>query len=108
MDLAESIYCCTRSFPGEEIYGITSQMRRAAASIPSNIAEGQARNNLGEFRQFLGIATGSIAELETWILLSVRIAYLDSAKSEMLLESCEEIQRLLSGLKKSLKPKDSS
>jgi four helix bundle protein len=107
MDLAESVYCCTRSFPGEEMYGITSQMRRAVASIPANIAEGQARNNSGEFRQFLGIAMGSLVELETWVVLCVRIGYLDSTKSETLLADCEEIQRLLNGLKKSLKPKDS-
>ena len=77
MDLAESVYHCTRSFPGEKMYGIVSQMRRAVASIPSNIAEGQAGNSLGEFRQFLGIAAGSVADLETWILLCVRIGYLD-------------------------------
>jgi len=106
MDLAECIYSCTRSFPGEEMYGIIPQMRRAGASVPSNIAEGQARNNSGEFRQFLGIARGSIAELETWILLSEWQGYLDSARSEELLANCEEIQKLLTGLKKSLKPKE--
>ena len=106
MDLAENIYLRTRSFPGGEIYGIISQMRKAVGSIPANIAEGQARNNSGEFRHFLGIALGSVAELETWILLSERVGYLDSAKSEMLLANCEEIQRLLSGLKRSLGPKD--
>jgi four helix bundle protein len=62
MDLAESIYSCTRSFPSEEIYGIIPQMRRAGASVPSNIAEGQARNNSGEFRQFPGIARGSVTK----------------------------------------------
>jgi four helix bundle protein len=56
MDLAENIYSCTRFFPSEEMYGITSQMRRAGTSIPPNIAEGQARNSSGEFRQFLGIS----------------------------------------------------
>jgi len=104
MDLAESIYSCTRSFPCEEMYGIISQMRRAGASVPSNIAEGQARNNSGEFRQFLGIARGSVAELETWILLCERVGYLDSARSEELLANCEEIQKLLTGLKNSLRP----
>ena len=107
MDLAECIYSCTRSFPREEMYGIISQMRRAGASVPSNIAEGQARNNSGEFRQFLGIAGGSVAELETGILLCERLGYLDSARSEKLLANCEEIQKLLTGLKNSLKPKES-
>ena len=106
MDLAESIYSCTRSFPREEMYGIISQMRRTVASVPSKIAEGQARNSSGEFRQFLGIARGSVAELETWILLSERAGYLDSARSEKLLVNCEEIQKLLIGLKDSLKPKE--
>ena len=106
MDLAESIYSCTRSFPCEEMYGMILQMRRAGASVPSNIAEGQARNNSGEFRQFLGIARGSVAELETWILLCERLGYLDSAGSENLLANCEEIQKLLTGLKNSLKTKD--
>jgi four helix bundle protein len=106
MDLAESIYSCTRFFPSEEVYGMISQMRRAGASIPSNIAEGQARNSSGEFRQFPGIARGSVAELETWILLSERLGYLDSARSEKLLANCEEIHKLLTGLKKSLKPKE--
>src|SRR5271157_5796492 len=103
MDLAESIYSCTRSFPREEMYGIISQMRRTVASVPSNIAEGQARNSSGEFRQFLGIARGSVAELETWILLCERLGYLDSGGSEKLLANCGEVQKLLAGLKKSLK-----
>jgi len=72
MDLAENIYSCTRTFPREDMYGMISQMRRAGASVPSNIAEGQARNNSGEFRQFPGIAGGSVAELETWIMLCER------------------------------------
>ncbi|SPF46684.1 S23 ribosomal protein (fragment) [Syntrophobacter sp. SbD1] len=60
------------------MYGLISQMGKAGSSIPSNIAEGQARNSSGEFRQFLGIARGSVAELETWILLAQRLGYLDS------------------------------
>ena len=65
IDLIGRIYSSTRSFPKEETYGITSQIRRAGISIAANIAEGQARNSKGEFRQFLGIAQGSLAELET-------------------------------------------
>ncbi len=106
MDLAVMIYSSTRSFPKEERYGITSQMRRAGTSVPANIAEGQARSgpglNPGDFRRFLGIAKGSLAELETWILLCVRLDYLESLHSEELLRHCEEIQKLLAGLLRSL------
>jgi len=106
MDLAERIYSCTRCLPKEEQFGITSQMRRAGTSIPANIAEGQARSGPGlnpaEFRRFLGMAKGSLAELETWILLCVRLGYLDSVNSEMLLRDCEDIQKLLAGLLRSL------
>ena len=78
IDLVGVIYSCTRSFPKEETYGITSQIRRAGVSIPVNIAEGQARNSKGEFRQFLGIAQGSLAELETLLTISGNLAYLTS------------------------------
>jgi four helix bundle protein len=101
--LVEKIYSCTRSFPKEEIYGITSQMRRASISIAANIAEGQGRNTAGEFRQFLGIAQGSLAESETLIIISRNLGYLTEADSEMLLNGCEETAKLLFNLKKSLK-----
>ncbi|MCK9425424.1 MAG: four helix bundle protein [Ignavibacteriaceae bacterium] len=96
------IYTSTQHFPKEEIYGLISQIRRAAVSIPANIAEGQARNTTGEFIQFLGIAKGSLAELETLIILSENLNYMQKEVSENLLKDCEEISRLLSGLKKSL------
>lgn len=102
VDLVGTIYSSTRSFPREEIYGITSQIRRAGVSIPVNIAEGQARNSRGEFRQFLGIAQGSLAELETLLTISGNLAYLTSRDVERLLNDCAEIARLLAGLKKSL------
>ena len=70
IDLAVKIYRITRRFPAEERYGITSQMRRAASSVPANIAEGQARRTTGEFLQALGVARGSLAELETFLVLS--------------------------------------
>jgi len=101
--LVGKIYSFTRSFPREEIYGITSQIRRAGISIPANIAEGQARNSKGEFLQFLGIAQGSLAELETLLMISRNLDYLTSADAEALLSDCEEISRLLAGLKKSLR-----
>jgi four helix bundle protein len=73
MDFVTEVYRATRTFPKEEIYGMTSQLRRAAVSIPSNIAEGQGRQTTGEFRQFLGHARGSLLETETQIVLSERL-----------------------------------
>lgn len=96
------IYDFTRPFPTEERYGLISQMRRAAVSIPANIAEGQARQSTGEFRQFLGIARGSLAELETLIVLSNSLDYATPESVAPLLSGCEEISKLLSGLLKSL------
>lgn len=100
--LVGKIYSCTRSFPKEEMYGLTSQIRRAGISIPANIAEGQARNSKGEFLQFLGIAQGSLAELETLLVISQNLGYLTSTDAEGLLNDCEEIGKLLAGLKRSL------
>ena len=102
MALARTIYDLTRCFPTDEKFGLTSQMRRATVSIPANIAEGQARNTTGEFRQSLGIANGSLAELETLILLSANLDYLSKDDAEPLLVQCKEVARLLAGLLKSL------
>ncbi len=93
-------------FPAKKCMELSHRCAGQGVSVPCNIAEGQARNNSGEFRQFLGIARGSVAELETSILLCERLGYLDSAGSEKLLANCEEIQKLLTGLKNSLKPKE--
>ena len=78
IELVEKIYKATTGFPKEEIYGLTSQMRRAAVSIPSNIAEGAARNSEKEFIQFLYISLGSLSELETQVIIANKIGYLDS------------------------------
>ncbi|MDN5848341.1 MAG: four helix bundle protein [Nitrococcus sp.] len=102
MDLAVWIYEITRTYPHEEKFGITSQMRRAATSIPANIAEGQARKTTGEFLQSLGIARGSLAELETFLTLSERLGYLSEATSASLLSTCIEINKMLHALIKSL------
>src|SRR3972149_309713 len=102
VDLAEKIYQETRSFPKEEIYGLVSQMRRAVISIPSNIAEGQSRSSTGEFRQFLGISRGSLAELETQIEVAGRLKYLTPQQLEILLQDCTEIGKMLNGLMRSL------
>lgn len=74
MDLVEGVYRVTKAFPKDEVYGLTSQIRRAVVSIPSNIAEGQSRMTSGEFIHFLGIARGSLAELETQIILAQRLS----------------------------------
>jgi four helix bundle protein len=96
IDFVESIYKVTAQFPKEEIYGLTSQMRRAAVSIPSNIAEGAARNGKKEFVQFLYIALGSLSELETQIIIAKRLAYFHDIDS--LLLECSTIKKLLNGL----------
>lgn len=70
VDLVKSVYLLSRDFPKEEVYGLTAQMRRSAVSIPSNIAEGAARNGAREFVQFLGVAKGSLSELETQLLIA--------------------------------------
>jgi len=102
MDFVAAVYRATRRFPKEEIYGLTSQLRRAAVSIPSNIAEGQGRQTTGEFRQFLGHSRGSLLETETQILLCQRLDYLDNKTTEMLLGQAAELGRVLNGLMRSL------
>jgi four helix bundle protein len=103
MALARQVYEYTRCFPREEMYGLTSQVRRAVVSIPANIAEGQARGSQAEFARFLGIAKGSHAELETLLLLAQELGYGTTEVLDRLLEFCAEVGRLLSGLKSSLK-----
>ena len=101
MELAKNIYLVTKNFPRDEIYGITSQMRRADVSIPSNIAEGSARQSDKELIQFLYIALGSLAELQTQLILSKDIGYLDNDFKV----NIESIRKKLLGLIKYLKSK---
>lgn len=103
MDLAGLIYKSTSHFPKEEIYGITSQLRRAGVSIASNIAEGRSRNTKGEFLQFLGISKGSLSELETQVLLSVRLNYLSVDQSEKILSLSTEVGKLITSFQLKLK-----
>ncbi len=98
MDLVEEIYKATRSFPKDELYGLTSQVRRAAVSVPSNIAEGQGRLTAGEFKQFLGHARGSLLETETQILLAGRLQYISPEEMNRLLKQSGEVGRILNGL----------
>ncbi len=102
VELAKKIYVLTQHFPKEEMYGLTSQLRRGSVSICCNIAEGQARNSTGEFKQFLGISKGSLAELETLLLLSREMQLMEASEYQVLSDSCEEINKLLNGLLKSL------
>jgi four helix bundle protein len=102
MDLTEVIYRITATFPTDERFGLTQQMRRAAVSVPSNIAEGHSRRSTPEYLRFLNIAYGSRAELETQILIASRLKYLDEAKRSELMESAEEVGRLINGPANSL------
>jgi four helix bundle protein len=102
MDLAVHVYSLTSEFPNEELYGLTSQIRRAAISIPSNIAEGAARHSRKEFVQFLYVASGSLAELETQLLLASRFGFSITGTA---LNRTEEVRKLLLGLLRSLKKK---
>lgn len=98
MTLAEDIYRVTRAFPKEELYGLVSQMRRAAVSIPSNVAEGQGRKTRGEFVQFLGHARGSLAELGTQIALAGRLSFLERADQRDLQQRIDKTARMLNAL----------
>ena len=105
MDLVVQVYEMTRTFPREEIYGLTSQLRRAAVSIPSNIAEGQGRRSSKEFVRFLGIAYGSLQETETQIILATRLGYLEAVQEAQVLEQCAEVGKLINGLTNALRRK---
>jgi len=102
MDLVELVYRDTGTIPKQELYGLTSQMRRAAVSIPSNIAEGQGRRTTGEFLHFLSIAYGSLRELETQVMISKRLCFIGEAEFGSLMQAAAEVGRLLNGLSNSL------
>lgn len=102
MALAEACYRLTASFPRDEIYGLTSQTRRAVTSIPANIAEGYGRDSSGSYVQFLRIAQGSLKELETHLLLSVRLRLASQAQADPLLASCDGLGRMLRSLIRSI------
>ena len=106
MDLAEQCYLETRFFPKEEIYGMISQIRRASASIPANVAEGHGRKTRKEYLQFLYIAQGSLKELETHLLLSKRVNLGKEKAIDLLLNQCESLGKLLSALIRALENKN--
>lgn len=105
VDLVTEIYRLSKKFPKEEVFGLTSQIRRAAVSIPSNIAEGRGKSSKGEFQQFLHHSRGSLAEVETQIIIAQNLGYLPAAEAEPVMGSIAEIGRLLHGLLTSLKKK---
>ena len=102
MDLVEQIYASSKGFPREELYGLTSQLRRAAVSIPPNIAEGQGRRTTADFVRHLSISYGSLRELETQTLIAARLRYLTKERCQDILEMAGEVGRLLNGLMSSL------
>jgi four helix bundle protein len=102
IDLVKDIYKETQNFPRQEIYGLTNQIRRAAISIPSNIAEGHIRQHRAEFRQFLSVALGSLAELETQIVTSRELNYISTEKSLNLIDQMGSIGKMIRDLIKKL------
>lgn len=108
MDLVTHIYALTKLFPKEEIYGLSSQMRRAAVSIPSNIAEGRAKRSTKEFIRFVNIASGSAAELETQILIAENLGFADANAINKIMNEMTEVGKMLYGLGSSLEKKLSS
>jgi len=102
MDLVEAVYAATKGFPREELYALTTQLRRAAVSVPSNIAEGQGRTSAREFQNFLSMAHGSLREVETQSLIAGRLGYLPPQKVEAILNLAGEVGRLINGLSNSL------
>jgi len=106
IDLVTKIYKITKNFPKEELYGLTSQMRRAAISYPSNISEGAARDSINDYIRFLYISMGSLSELETQIIISEKLEYLKDSKD--ILEDIEAITRKTYNLIKYLKSKKDS
>jgi four helix bundle protein len=102
MLIAERAYRLTVRFPKEEVYGMTSQIRRAAASVAANIAEGHGREHSGSFVQFLRMAQGSLKELETHLLLALRVELFGSTDVEPILAQCDELGRMLRSLIRSI------
>lgn len=102
LDFVTDIYQVTKSYPKSEVYGLTNQLRRAAVSVPSNIAEGAARSTKREFSQFLHFSLGSLAELETQLFISTNLGYLKKEDSDVQILKLTEIRRILLGLISSL------
>src|SRR5579859_6880552 len=103
MILVVQVYRATRTFPKDELYGLTNQLRRAAVSVPSNIAEGQARFSRKEFHHFLSLSRGSLVEIETQLMIAQNLGYLLPSQNQPLLAEAAELGRILNGLIASIK-----
>jgi len=103
MDLVEKVYALTQRFPKEEVFGLTAQLRRAVVSVPSNIAEGEGRKSKPEFVRFLSIAHGSLREVETQLLIAVRLHFITADDATEAQDLCGETGRLINGLINSLR-----
>jgi four helix bundle protein len=105
IDLVEQTYKLTKHFPSEEKFGLTSQANRASTSIPANIAEGYGRHHRGDYLRFLSIARGSIAELETHMIVAVRLGFVSKELTEPAWRLAQEVGKMLAGLVNSLDPR---
>ena len=105
MTLAEACYRLTGNFPRDELFGLTSQIKRAAASVPANIAEGHGRDNTGNFVQHLRVSQGSLKELETHLILAERVGILPAINLQAVLAQCESLGKMLRSLIRSLQDK---
>ncbi|TWU06910.1 hypothetical protein CA54_53130 [Symmachiella macrocystis] len=105
MDVVEAVYRATSTFPADERFGLTQQLRRAVVSVPSNIAEGQGRKSTNEFIHFLSIAKGSLCEVETQLIITQRLGYLQNELLDQLLTQSDEVGRIMNGLTRSLAKK---
>jgi four helix bundle protein len=105
IDLVIDVYLATQKFPKDELFALTNQMKRCVTSIPANIAEGAGRRSEKEFSQFLHVSLGSASELETFLIISNRLNYLDNNTYDTLTNKTSEIIRMISGLLKSVKEK---
>jgi len=102
IELAQAVYGLTRKFPADEKYGLVSQLRRAAVSVPSNVAEGQVRRSAAEFSQFLSVSLGSLAELETQLIIASRLGIASAGEVDPLLGRIHELQKMLHSLRSKL------
>jgi len=105
IDLVKSIYVISQGFPADERFGLTTQIRRAAVSVPSNIAEGQARHTTGEFIHSISHSEGSLAEVDTQLVIAVELGYCKQSEVDMAVGQVSEMQKMLSGLRKKLQAK---
>lgn len=105
MDLTLEVYAVTDRYPQAERFALVSQTQRSAVSVAANIAEGRGRGTTREFHRFVGIALGSLAELETHLLIATRLGYITDSESNRLLREAEQVTRMLGGLKRSLRQK---